>query len=144
MKIRAFVREIFAKQFWCFLFIDFQCIFYISAIMHPRSLPRWIFTEWLWNCFEIRPQNLPISGKWKHQFQLIFCILRLSHKHTDFVSSRGTPYDCLFHFYKRNCCDVMTYDIMTYNVMTFDVICQKLNRSKYQKVKRQKDQKVQT
>ena len=95
MKIRAFVAEIFAKQYWYFLIIDFQCIFYISAIIHIRSPPRWIITEWWWNCFEIRPQNLPISVKWKHQFQLIFCILRPSHKHTDFDSSWGTP--CSIH-----------------------------------------------
>ena len=91
MKIWAFVAEIFAKQYWCFLIIDFQCIFDISAIMHLRSLQRWIITEWLWNFFETRSQNGPISVKWKHQSQLIFCILRLSYKHIDFDSSQGTP-----------------------------------------------------
>ena len=69
----------------------FQRIFNIYAIMHLRSLQRWIITEWLWIYFETRSQNGPISVKWKHQSQLIFCILRLSHKHTDFNSSRGTP-----------------------------------------------------
>ena len=91
MKIWAFVAEIFAKQYWCFLIIDFQCIFDISAIMHLRSLQRMIITEWLWNFFETRSQNLPISVKWKHQSQLIFCIIRLSQKHIDFDSSQGTP-----------------------------------------------------
>ena len=32
-----------------------------------------------------------MSEKWKHQSQLIFCILRLSYKHIDFDSSQGTP-----------------------------------------------------
>ena len=91
MKIQAFAAEILAKLFWLFFIIDFQCIFDISAIIHLRSLPRWIITEWWWNCFEIRPQNLPISVKWKHQSQLIFCILRLSHRHITFDSSNGTP-----------------------------------------------------
>ena len=31
------------------------------------------------------------GGEWKHQSQLIFCILRLSYKHIDFDSSQGTP-----------------------------------------------------
>ena len=91
MKIWAFVAEIFAKQYWCFLIIDFQCNFDISAIMHLRSLQRWIITEWLCNFFETRSQNGPISVKWKHQSQLIFCILRLSHRHITFDSSNGTP-----------------------------------------------------
>ena len=91
MKIQAFVAEIFAKQYCCFLINDFQCIFDISLIMHLRSLQRWIITEWLWNFFETRSQNGPISVKWKHQSKLIFCILRLYHKHIDFNSSWGTP-----------------------------------------------------
>ena len=91
MKIWAFVAEIFAKQYWCFLIIDFQCIFDISAIMHLRSLQRWIIIEWLWNFFETRSQNGPISVKWKHQSQLIFWILRLSHKHITFDTLRWTP-----------------------------------------------------
>ena len=97
MKIRAFVAEIFAKQYWCFLIIDFQCIFYISAIMHLWSLKKWIITEWLWNFFESWSQNGPISVKWKHQSHFIFCILRLSHKQITFDSSRGTPCSsCLY------------------------------------------------
>ena len=41
-KIRAFVAEIFAKQYLCFLIIDFQCIFHIMAITgrcqkHPQG-----------------------------------------------------------------------------------------------------------
>ena len=32
------VVEIFAKQNWYFLIIDFQCIFHISPIMHLRRL----------------------------------------------------------------------------------------------------------
>ena len=79
------------KQYRCFLILDFQCIFDISAIMQLQSFQRWIITECLWNFFETRSQNGPISVKWKHQSQLIFCILRLSHKHIDFNSSRGTP-----------------------------------------------------
>ena len=67
---------------------------YIPNYMHPRSLPRWIITEILLNFFEHRSQNGPISVKWKHQFQLIFCILRLSQKHTDFDSSLETP--CMY------------------------------------------------
>ena len=59
--------------------------------LHLRSLKRWIITEWSWNFFKTRSQNGPISVKWKHQFQLIFCILRLFHKPTDFDSSQGTP-----------------------------------------------------
>ena len=65
--------------------------------MHPRSLSRCIIAERLWNFFEIISQNGPISVKWKRQFQLIFCILRLSHKHNDFNSSRGTP--CMTSWY---------------------------------------------
>ena len=103
MKIRAFVAEIFAKQYWYFLIIDFQCIFYISAIIHIRSPPRWIITEWWWNCFEIRPQNLPISVKWKHQSQLIFCILMLSHKHITFDTLRWTPCRCMCYNIFRGC-----------------------------------------
>ena len=38
MQIRAFGAEIFAKQYWSFLIIDFQCIFDISAITHLLSL----------------------------------------------------------------------------------------------------------
>ena len=91
MKIRAFVAEIFAKQYWCFLIINFQCIFYISANMQLRNLQSWIITEWLWNFFETRSQNGPISMKWKHQSQLIFCISRLSHKHITFNTLRWTP-----------------------------------------------------
>ena len=91
MKIWAFVAEIFAKQYWCFLIIDFQCIFDISAIMHLRSLQRWMITEWLWNFFETKSQNGPISVKWKHQSQLIFCILRLSHKHITFDTLKKHP-----------------------------------------------------
>ena len=91
MKIWALVVEIFAKQYWWFLIIDFQCIFDISTIMHLQSLPRWIITEWLWDFFETKSQNGPISVKWKHQSQLTFCILRLSHRHIDFDSSQGTP-----------------------------------------------------
>ena len=41
--------------------------------------------------FETKSQNGPISVKWKHQSHLIFCILRLSHKHITFDSSRGRP-----------------------------------------------------
>ena len=42
----AFVEEIFAKQYWCFLIVDFQCIvFHISPIMHLQSLQIWIITE---------------------------------------------------------------------------------------------------
>ena len=91
MKIWAFVAEIFAKQYWCFLIIDFQCIFDISALMHLQSLQRWIITECLWIFFKTRSQNVLISVQWKHQSELIFCILRLSHKHITFDSSPGTP-----------------------------------------------------
>ena len=91
MKIQAFVAEIFAKQYWCFLIIDFQCIFDISAIMHLWSLQRWIITECLWNFFETRSQNGPISVKWKHQSQLIFCILRFSHTHITFDTLKKHP-----------------------------------------------------
>ena len=91
MKIRASVAEIFAKQYWCFLIIDFQCIFDILAIMHLRSLQRWMITEWLWNFFKTRSQNGPISVKWKHQYQLIFWILRLSHKHITFDILKKHP-----------------------------------------------------
>ena len=52
MKIWAFVAEIFAKQYWCFLIIDFRCIFDISAIMHLKSHQRWVISEWLWNFFK--------------------------------------------------------------------------------------------
>ena len=97
MKVRAFVAEIFAKQYWCFLIIDFQCIFDISAIMHLRSLQRWKITEWLWNFFETRSQNGPISVKWKHQSQLIFCILRLSHKHITFDILKKHPVKSYWH-----------------------------------------------
>ena len=38
---QAFVAEIFAKQYWCFLIVDFQCVFHISPIMHLQSLQRW-------------------------------------------------------------------------------------------------------
>ena len=91
MKIWAFFAEIFTKQYWCFLIIDFQCNFDISAIMHLRSLQRWIITEWLWNFFKTRSQNGPISGQWKHQSELIFCILRLSHKHITFDILKKHP-----------------------------------------------------
>ena len=95
MKIRAFVAEIFAKQYWCFLIINFQCIFYISANMQLRNLQSWIITEWLWNFFETRSQNGPISVNWKHQSQLIFCILRLSHPHITFDILKKHPVDCV-------------------------------------------------
>ena len=35
MKIQAFIAEIFAKQFWYFLTIDFQCIFDIPFHAKP-------------------------------------------------------------------------------------------------------------
>ena len=89
------VAEIFANQYWCFLIIDFQCIFDISAIMHLQSHQRWIISEWLWNFFKTRSQNSPISVKWQYQSQLIFCILKLSYKHITFERSRGTPCRCL-------------------------------------------------
>ena len=79
------------KTILVFLIIDFQCNFDISAIMHLRSLQRWIITEWLWNFFKTRSQNGPISVKWKHQSQLIFCISRLSHKHITFGTLKLTP-----------------------------------------------------
>ena len=38
MKIQAFVAEIFAKQYWYFLIVDFQCIFHIfQCIFHILS-----------------------------------------------------------------------------------------------------------
>ena len=67
------------------------CIFDISVIMQLQSLQRWIITECLWNFFETRSQNGPISVQWKHQSEFIFCILRLSHKHITFDTLRWTP-----------------------------------------------------
>ena len=100
MKIWAFVAEIFSKQYWCFLILDFQCIFDISAIMQLQSLQRWIITECLWNFFETRSQNGPISVQWKHQSEFIFCILRLSHKHITFDTLRWTP--CTSQYFLKN------------------------------------------
>ena len=106
----AFVAEIFAKQYWCFLIIDFQCIFDISALMHLQSLQRWIITGCLWIFFfETRSQNGPISVQWKHQSVLVFCIFRLSHKHITFDTLRWTPCrkddtTCLHVFSPMFCC----------------------------------------
>ena len=44
IKIGASVGEIFAKQYWCFLIVDFQCIFHIPLTIHLQSLQRWIIT----------------------------------------------------------------------------------------------------
>ena len=50
-----------------------------------------MITEWLWKFFETRSQNGPISAKWKHQSELIFCILRLFHKHITFDTLKNLP-----------------------------------------------------
>ena len=91
IKIWASVAEIFAKQYWLLKLINFQCILHIFTNIHLKYRQRWIFTEWLWDVLETRYQNGPVKGKWKHHFQLIFCILRLSHKHITFNTLRWTP-----------------------------------------------------
>ena len=83
--------EIFAKQYWLLKIINFQCILHIWTYINLQNHQRWIITEWLWNFFETRSQNGPISVKWKHQSQLIFCILRLSHKHITFDTLKKHP-----------------------------------------------------
>ena len=45
IKIRAFVADIFAKQYWLLKIINFQCILRISTFLHLKSLHRWIITE---------------------------------------------------------------------------------------------------
>ena len=66
--------------------------------MSLQNLQRWKITEWLWNFFETRSQNGPISVKWKHQSQLIFWILRLSHKHITFDILKKHPVFLSFGF----------------------------------------------
>ena len=46
----------------------------------------------MWNFFEPRSQNGPISVKWKHQSQFIFCMLIFSHKHITFDILKNTLY----------------------------------------------------
>ena len=78
---RSFHYGDICKQYWLLKLINFQCILHIFTNIHLKYRQRWIFTEWLWDVLETRYQNGPVKGKWKHHFQLIFCILRLSHKH---------------------------------------------------------------
>ena len=75
MKIWTFVAEIFAKQYWYFLIVDFQCIFHISSIIHLRSLQRWITTEWLWHFLEIIHQNAIDSVKIWDLSNLLRCFI---------------------------------------------------------------------
>ena len=81
MKILAFVAEIFAKKYWCFLIVDFQCIFHISSIMHLRKLQRWIINEWFWPILEIMYQNAIDSVKIKDLSKLLRCFIgwEISH-----------------------------------------------------------------
>ena len=74
-----------------FLILNFQCILHIFTNMSLQNLQRWKITEWLWNFFETRSQNGPISVQLKHQSEFIFCVLRLSHKHITFDTLRWTP-----------------------------------------------------
>ena len=77
-------RDIYKTILAFCLILNFQCILLIFTNMNFQSLLRWIITEWSWNFFcETRFQNGPISVKRNHQSQLIFCILRLSHKHIE-------------------------------------------------------------
>ena len=91
IKIQGFNAEIFVKQYWLLRLINFQCILYIFTNIYLRNRQRWITTEWLWDLLETRYQNGPVLVKWKHHFKLIFCILRLSHKHIAFDTLRWTP-----------------------------------------------------
>jgi len=61
--IRAFVAEIFAKWYQLSKMIDFYSIFHIFTVARLKSLLTWRITEWLWNCLEIKYQNVPIHGK---------------------------------------------------------------------------------
>ena len=52
------------------------------------------FSMYFWYFCNYAPPkmyNYWMIVKWKHQYQCIFCTLRLSHKHIDFYSSQGTP-----------------------------------------------------
>ena len=45
---------------WLLKIINFQCILYISTVLHLQSLQRWIISETLWNFLETRYQNVPM------------------------------------------------------------------------------------
>ena len=51
--IRAFIAEVFTKQYWLLKIINFQCFFHIFTLMHLKSLQRWIIywmiMTFLWN-----------------------------------------------------------------------------------------------
>ena len=35
-----------------------------------------------------------------------------------YICLNDQAYNCLIHFYKWDCYDIMTYDVMTYDIMT--------------------------
>ena len=94
--------------------IDYQIKFHKDRSFRCRDICKTIlvffnywFSMYFWNFGNYAPPkpskiddywiilNGPISVKRKHQSQLIFCILRLSHRHIDFDSSQGTPCSCV-------------------------------------------------
>ena len=77
--ILVFFNHWFSMFFWYFR---------IYAPPKPSKMDNyWMIVEF----FETRSQNGPISVKWKHQSQLIFCILRFSHKHSTFDTLKKHP-----------------------------------------------------
>ena len=89
MKIGAFVAEIFAKQYWCFLIIDFQCIFHI--IIHLRSLLEidnyLIITDFFLK-LDIR---MYVSNEKRTPVSAYRLLSSPSNKQIVFVSSHGSP-----------------------------------------------------
>ena len=137
MKIRAFVAEIFAKQYWCYLIIDFQCIFDISLFMHLRSLQRWIITVNAYKIFwkldikmygrtDIMNKSTPVSA-----YRLLSST---SNKKIVYVNSHWTPCGVsikeILDANSDFTCNVLCHDIIFHDVkchdICHDVICHEI------------------